>query len=100
PIVDALCEEDIDLSRLRVVCDWVQYRHNFRDAIDIRPILSQVHAPNGASTNGAPPPEVEVAVDLRRCSDAPPGPLLRGALTNPARQGRLYLEPWTPGVDS
>ena len=39
PVVDALAEDSVDLSRVRVVCDWVQYRSNFRDVVDIRPIL-------------------------------------------------------------
>jgi hypothetical protein len=30
----------VDLSPVRVVCDWVQYRSNFRGVVDIRPILA------------------------------------------------------------
>ncbi|HZS23047.1 MAG TPA: hypothetical protein VFA63_18910, partial [Pseudonocardiaceae bacterium] len=40
PVIDALVEDSVDLSRARVVCDWVQYRNNFRDVVDIRPILA------------------------------------------------------------
>lgn len=39
PVVSALSDSTADLSRVRVVCDWVQYRSNFREAVDIRPIL-------------------------------------------------------------
>jgi len=39
PVLDALAEDSVDLSRIRVVCDWVQYRNSFRDVVDIRPIL-------------------------------------------------------------
>src|SRR5947199_10568890 len=40
PVLDALVEDSVDLSRVRVVCDWVQYRNNFRDIVDVRPILA------------------------------------------------------------
>jgi methionine synthase II (cobalamin-independent) len=35
PVVDALAEDSVNLSRVRVVRDWVQYRSNFRDVVDI-----------------------------------------------------------------
>jgi hypothetical protein len=31
PIMEAVCAAPGDLSRLRVVCDWIQYRQNFRE---------------------------------------------------------------------
>ena len=40
PIIEALCSSPADLSRLRVVCDWIQYRNNFRDAAVCRPVLA------------------------------------------------------------
>jgi hypothetical protein len=40
PVVDALCAGPVDLSRLSVVCDWIQYRANFREIADFRPILA------------------------------------------------------------
>ncbi len=30
---------DLDLSRLRVVCDWVQYKHNFREVTWLPPAI-------------------------------------------------------------
>jgi hypothetical protein len=75
PVVDALAEDSVDLSRVRVVCDWVQYRSNFRDVVDIRPILA-AHGPESVL---APVPlaavvtedELEVAIDVRRSGDVP-----------------------------
>ena len=88
PIIEAVCASPADLSRLRVVCDWIQYRSNFRDAVVSRPI--------GGT-------DVELAVDLRRCGDIAPddlaGPGQAGAVrllgTGPgalgARAGQLHL---------
>jgi hypothetical protein len=39
PVMTALSESAADLSKVRVVCDWIQYRNNFRDVVEIRPIL-------------------------------------------------------------
>jgi hypothetical protein len=59
PLIGALAESDADLSRLRVVCDWIQYRNNFRDIAMIRPILA---------AGDAAAEEHELAIDLRRCA--------------------------------
>src|SRR3984957_276894 len=85
PIIEAVCASGADLSRLRVVCDWIQYRHNFREPVAARPIGEA---------------GVEVAFDLRRCGAIPPENLaaaVKGALADP---GGLALEPWVPGRDS
>ncbi|MDQ3826722.1 MAG: hypothetical protein M3325_13705, partial [Actinomycetota bacterium] len=73
PVIDALVEESVDLSRVRVVCDWVQYRSNFRDVVDIRPILAS-HAHDSELTPVAlaavvTEDEMEVAIDLRRSGE-------------------------------
>ena len=68
PVLEALGEDDADLDRVRVVCDWVQYRQSFRDVVDVRPILSC----DGTGAGPTPTPisvrddDLEVAVDLRR----------------------------------
>jgi ABC-type Mn2+/Zn2+ transport system ATPase subunit len=36
PIVTALCSSTADLSRVRVACDWIQYRNNFREPVTCR----------------------------------------------------------------
>jgi hypothetical protein len=85
PIIEAVCAAPADLSRLRVVCDWIQYRSNFRQPVVSRPIAGT---------------DVEIAVDLRRCGDIAPENLaaeVKHALSEPAG---LALEPWVPGRDS
>ena len=85
PIMEAVCASPADLSRLRVVCDWIQYKQNFRETVVSRPIAST---------------DVEIAFDLRRCADIGPGDLaaaVKHALSEPAG---LALEPWVPGRES
>ncbi|MGH3885806.1 MAG: hypothetical protein ACRDSZ_04415 [Pseudonocardiaceae bacterium] len=103
PVMDALAEDSVDLSRVRVVCDWVQYRNSFRDVVDIRPIL----AAHGTDSALAPVPvplaavvtedEMEVAIDVRRSADVAlkelTGDLLR-AWYGDAEPSRIHLEPW------
>ena len=60
PMVEALCRSDADLAATRVVCDWIQYKANFRDTVMVRPVLP---ADGAASVAG-----YELAVDLRRCA--------------------------------
>jgi hypothetical protein len=84
PVVDALSESAVDLSRVRVVCDWVQYRQNFRDAVEVRPIL---------------PDALEVAVDVRRGSEVALDAATRSALVahdTGDDDGRVLLEDWAP----
>ncbi|HET9118644.1 MAG TPA: hypothetical protein VFN75_11325, partial [Pseudonocardiaceae bacterium] len=75
PVLDALTEDSIDLSRVRVVCDWVQYRNNFRDVVDIRPILAAHDHESGltpvALAAVMTEDEMEVAIDVRRSADVP-----------------------------
>ncbi len=51
----ALEDASIDLTTLRIVCDWVQYKNNFREPADVRSIV-------GGTVRDA----VEIAIDLRR----------------------------------
>ena len=69
PIIEAVCASPADLARLRVVCDWIQYKQNFREPVVSRPV--------GGT-------DLEIAFDLRRCADTAPGPGSRGQ----ARAGR------------
>ncbi len=101
PVLDALVEDSVDLSRVRVVCDWVQYRNNFREVVDIRPIL----AAHGHDSDVLPvalaaamtEDEMEIAIDVRRSGDVPLKELTaalirtRGTGTDPSR---IHLEPW------
>lgn len=95
-VADALVEHDVDLTRVRMVCDWVQYRHNFRNAVDLRPIRYS----DGAARSVV---DLEVAVDLRRCANPDAAAGLASALdvhVGRAADPRTYLEDWTAGTDS
>jgi hypothetical protein len=95
PLIGALAESDADLSRLRVVCDWIQYRNNFRDIAMIRPILA---------AGDAAAEEHELAIDLRRCAqpDADVAATVTSALAGIEEPDSsvLWLEDWTPGSAS
>jgi putative S-adenosyl-L-methionine-dependent methyltransferase len=85
PIMEAVCASSADLSRLRVVCDWIQYKKNFREPVAGRPIADE---------------GTEIAVDLRRCDDLAAESLaaaVKQALDEPPG---VALEPWVPGRDS
>src|SRR5262249_23575572 len=96
---------------LRVVCDWVQYRENFREIVDLREImpttLEAARAMSAAATaTSGPSPRhaVELGIDLRRAATTDIEPLLAQAL-NPPEDGapaecRQYLEAWVPEVSS
>ena len=101
-VLNAARDGTADLSRLRVVCDWIQYKRSFREPIARRPILPSTLHSAQALRNGAgdgEPEACEVAIDLRRANaaslDAPLSATLRG---EPA--GGVYLEPWLPGSAS
>ena len=122
PMVEALSQSDADLAATRVVCDWIQYKANFRDTVMVRPVI----APQSVSTDaglphGAAVEGYELAVDLRRCarpetdvaaevtaalSDAVHVTGGAGAGAGGPRVGehsagdRVWLEPWVPGADS
>jgi hypothetical protein len=80
PVIEVLCREDVDLASLRVVCDWIQYRNNFREPVVAREILDH---------------GLEVAVDVRRASEVDLG-LETGAALHANGADRVHLEDWTP----
>ncbi|MDQ4039485.1 MAG: hypothetical protein M3313_14305 [Actinomycetota bacterium] len=101
PIVAALCEDSLDLSRVRLVCDWVQYKYNFRNVVDVRPILAPPNHNGGGDQSDED--KLEIAVDLRRCADADLVDIVRDVLANrgdPDALGRVYLEDWAQGTTS
>ncbi|HEX4830365.1 MAG TPA: hypothetical protein VH478_04650 [Trebonia sp.] len=100
-MLEALAASDADLDRLGVVCDWIQYKANFREPATARPVLA-------TGSPDAPAGSWEIAVDLRRLAAA--GADVAGALapalaeaagggTGPG-DGRVWLEPWEAGKDS
>ena len=91
PVIDGMIEAGSDLSRAQVVCDWVQYRNNFRTPIAIRPVLDD----SGEQSS------IEVAVDLRRAGDldvrAEVVTALQAGHDRPDElAGGLELEEWGP----
>src|SRR5688500_4522155 len=80
PVVAAVSASDADLGKVRVVCDWVQYRDNFRDVVALRPILHDDAVPEPL---GVRHDDLEIAVDVRRAADAPVGELTTALLHQP-----------------
>ena len=76
PIIEAVCASPADLARLRVVCDWIQYKQNFREPVVGRPV--------GGT-------DLEIAVDLRRCADLDMEASVKHALADPGRAGPRAL---------
>lgn len=92
PVLEALAANDsIELSQFRLVCDWIQYKHNFRDVVDIRPVLSETGTCR-----------MELALDLRRAPDSDLSTITKAALeaSRQAESERLVLEGWGPGRES
>jgi hypothetical protein len=79
-----------------VVCDWVQYRNNFRDVVEIRPIL---HVADGSEatpgTDAALGGDVEIAVDVRRAPNSVLSEVTASLLRHEA--DRVFLKDWTAG---
>jgi Putative S-adenosyl-L-methionine-dependent methyltransferase len=93
-----------DLTRLRVVCDWIQYKQNFRDPVGLRlvepwPLEAARVSRNGGGAHGDHA-AWEIAIDLRR-ADASLDDTLRSVLAG-ADDGssRVALETWGPGSRS
>jgi hypothetical protein len=112
PVIEALCASEVDLSRVSVVCDWIQYRSSFREVADCRPVLAPWHGepmPDGdavdRAAHGQPPAEaaLEMAIDLRRCGDTDLRTVVAALLrehADPASSTRVPLEPWAAGRQS
>ncbi len=82
PIIEAVCASPADLARLRLVCDWIQYKQNFREPVVARPIGTTA---------------TEIAIDLRRSTGIDLEAEIKHALDD---AGGLALESWVPGRDS
>jgi hypothetical protein len=101
PLVEALCQSDADLATTRVVCDWIQYKSNFRDPVTVRPVIA-ADVPGSSAVDG-----YELAVDLRRCArpETDVAAEVTAALSEAAHVmrgtgDRVWLEPWVPGSAS
>jgi hypothetical protein len=84
-VVRAAADSRIDPEQARVVCDWIQYRNNFREPVECRSLAGDAAG------------RFEVAVDLRQ---APPGGFDEALASALDRDGlasrRTYLEDWAP----
>jgi hypothetical protein len=100
PVFTALSDTDVDLARLRIVCDWIQYRHNFAEPVDCRPVLAE---PGTAHHPPQPGDGLEIAIDLRRCGETDVATRIKELLAVPpdaVPPGRVVLEPWVPASES
>jgi hypothetical protein len=94
-LAQAADASDLDHARLAVVLDWVQYRHNFRAPVMVRPFGREP----GSADEG---PLAEIAIDVRRARDLPRATLvteigdrLRKALgIIPDVHECIHLEDW------
>jgi hypothetical protein len=92
PVVEALVQDDsVDLAEFRLVCDWIQYKHNFRETVEVRPVLDE--------SGGC---RLEVALDLRRGAGTDLATVTKAALENGrgSPSERTVLEEWGPGRES
>ena len=113
PVIAALCADTVDLSRVSVVCDWVQYKSSFREVADLRPVLATPRpvlpdpvdddAPDPAAEAEAAEAALEVALDLRRGATADLAMVVSQLLAeraDPAAARRVPLESWCTGSRS
>jgi hypothetical protein len=91
----AIADSLPDLSRVRVVADYIQYRQNFRDAVELRrvePWNIDGGTPNGESSDW------EIAIDLRRAKpEAIESFIKQWLVESNTADSRLSLEAWGPG---
>jgi hypothetical protein len=96
PFAEAVETCPHDLKDVRVVFDWVQYKHSFREAFQPRRLVDEWGQPRAGAG--------EIAVDLRQVEPERFAEAFGQAvhsLAEPAGdEGRLYLEDFQPGSQS
>src|SRR5579871_3065281 len=85
----AATESETDLSRLRVMCDFIQYRQNFRDTVELRRVEPWDIEAGSPEVDGA---SWEIAIDLRRAKPEIVEDSIKGSLADGAVAARLPLE--------
>jgi hypothetical protein len=97
----AVTDSPADLSRTRVVCDWIQYKQNFRDAVELRRVQPWRIEASDPEADGE---SYELAVDLRRAKPDAVYSAIKTSLERAAKDDepcdRLPLETWRPGSRS
>jgi len=96
PFAEAVETSPHDLEDMRVVFDWVQYKHSFRDAFQARRFADEWGKPRTGTG--------EIAIDLRQVEPEQFAECFARAvhaLVEPGGdEGRLYLEEFKPGAQS
>jgi hypothetical protein len=116
PLFVALSDAPVDPARLRVVCDWIQYRNNFCGPVECRPVLAERPGEHGRlgeqgrlgeHSQGGPAwaalDSLEIGIDLRRSGDVELAALVKEALAATADAAiptGMVLEPWVPASES
>src|SRR5207302_4999868 len=95
----AATDSTVDLSRLRVICDFIQYRQNFREPVVLRRVQPWAIDPAAPETDGE---SWEVAIDLRRAKPdlvetAITSSLARATAGQDDSCSRVALAGWGPG---
>src|SRR5437764_14634175 len=93
----AVTSAPTDLSRLRVVCDFIQYRQNFRDTVELRRVEPWDIQAATPETDGQ---SWEIAIDLRRAKPEAIEASIKESFTDGSDCARLPLEAWRPGSRS
>src|ERR1700682_6190089 len=95
----AATDSSLDLTRLRVVCDFIQYRQNFRDPVALRRVEPwDIDA--GGVAGGGGGSTWESSLDFPRASPDGVTAAIQTSLTQDANCGRVALEDWRPGSRS
>lgn len=110
PVLEAVAGGCDDLADVRVVFDWIQYRENFREIVDLRPVTQGQDLTPGQEVTSVPlehpaplgvsPYQAEVAVDIRRSGGVPDLKQLTTSRLRGGDDGRIVLENWGPGSES
>jgi hypothetical protein len=105
-LASAVKNSQLDPARIRVVCDWMQYRHNFREPIEIRtvqPSALEAARPsriakdeNGKNHHDA----YEIAIDLRRAKPEMIEAKIAQLSDGGSVSGKQYLEGWRRASES
>jgi hypothetical protein len=93
----AATQSPAELSRLRFVCDYIQYRQNFRDPVEVRRVEPWSIDPGTPDADGE---NFEIAIDLRRARPDALDAGIKASLADAQQCARLPLESWGPGSRS
>src|SRR5439155_26359192 len=96
PVFAALSSAPVDLARLRVVCDWIQYRDDFAEPVACRPVLAEP-----AGEHPGEHGRLAIVIDLRRSGETDVATRIKEMLAAPPdAANRVVLEPWVPASES